>query len=72
MLIAYGKLMKYKPQPTEGSYCYDGRLALRQFGPEFKDSADVLETYPWLLDVGNAECANHINGTEKWPGHPSG
>ena len=51
MLIEYGKLMKYRPTPSANSYCYDGPLALRQFGPDPNDAADVLETYPWCAPV---------------------
>lgn len=56
VLIEYGKLMKYRPQPTAAAYCYDGPLALRQFGPDPNDAADVLETYPW--------CACSLSGLE--------
>jgi len=47
VLIEYSKLMKYQPQPSGNAWCYDGPLALRQFGPDANDAADVLETYPW-------------------------
>ena len=47
MLIEYGKLMKYQPEPSKGGYCYDGPLALRQFGPKIEDAAEVLENNPW-------------------------
>jgi hypothetical protein len=50
VLIEYGKLMRYQPVPTEKAYCYDGPLALRQFGPDPNDAADVLETYPWCAN----------------------
>ena len=43
VLVAYGSLMKYKPQPTAGAVCYDGLLALRGFGPNPADAADILE-----------------------------
>ncbi len=43
VLVAYGRLMKYKPRPTPGAACYDGLLALRGFGPNPADAADVLE-----------------------------
>ena len=35
--------MRYKPRPTPGAACYDGLLALRGFGPNPADAADVLE-----------------------------
>ena len=35
--------MRYKPRPTPGAVCYDGLLALRGFGPNPADAADVLE-----------------------------
>lgn len=43
VLVAYGGLMRYKPTPTPGAMCYDGLLALRQFGPNPGDAAGVLE-----------------------------
>ncbi len=47
VLIEYGKLMRYKPKPSKGAWCYDGPMVLRQFGPRPADGADVLEAYPW-------------------------
>ena len=49
VLIEYGKLMKYKPQPSKGAWCYDGPMVLRQFGPRPADGADILESYPWCV-----------------------
>ena len=45
LLIAYGGLMRYRPTPSEGAMCYDGLLALRQFGPKPADAAAVLDAY---------------------------
>ena len=56
VLVEYGKLMKYNPTPTKNAYCYDGPLALRQFGPDPNDAADVLETYPWCASHGVQVC----------------
>lgn len=43
LLVAYGESMRYQPTPSPGAMCYDGLLALRQFGPHPADPADVLK-----------------------------
>ncbi len=50
--------MKYTPTPSKNAYCYDGPLVLRQFGPNPKDAADVLETYPWCASVSTTSSCN--------------
>ena len=62
--MEYGKLMKYKPTPTEHAYCYDGPLALRQFGPDPNDAADVLETYPWCASQVLLPCVPQLGALE--------
>ncbi len=54
VLIEYGKLMRYKPKPSKGAWCYDGPMVLRQFGPRPADGADVLEAYPWCAGAAVA------------------
>ena len=60
VLVEYGKLMRYTPAPTGEAYCYDGPLALRQFGPEASDAANVLETYPWCAALSTSFCGKSV------------
>ena len=54
VLVAYGRLIEYKPKPTPGAACYDGLLALRGFGPNPADAADVLESCATLSNLCRA------------------
>lgn len=49
LLQEYGKLLKFRPKPSQGAICFSGPRLLEMFGsPHPEDRDDVAEKYPWL------------------------